>query len=149
MADRNGRTPPDRFDPFDPFARNQPSDPRHSAYPQQFPTPPSAFGSQDGGALVELAAPCGKHEVYYPQALKDLAEQRIRFYVFLAVCGCGTAYLIATLPAGPRFWFGGDPQAISDAYDRIPWQEHRLLLFTCKIAPSLDALVNYFAVGPA
>ncbi len=143
MADRNA---PDRFDPL---ARNRPSGPRDPTRPQQAPAPPGAFSSPDGGALVELPAPCGKHNVYYPQALKELAEQRIRYYVFQAVCSCGTAYLVATLPAGPRFWFGGDPQAISDAYDRIPWQEHRLLLFTCKVAPSLDALVNYFAVGPA
>ncbi|SRR5579875_2790388 len=98
-----------------------------------------------GGALLELPAPCGKHVVYYPEALKELAERRITFYVFQAVCACGTAYLIATLPAGPRFWFGGAPQAISEAYDRIPWPEHRYLLFTCKAAPSLDEMVNYFA----
>ena len=78
-----------------------------------------------------------------------MAEQRVGFYVFQAVCGCGTAYLIAMLPAGPRFWFGGAPQALSDAYDRIPWRERRFLLFTAKLAPSLDALVNYFAAGPA
>src|SRR5579862_7536903 len=39
---------------------------------------------QTGGELLELPAPCGKHMVYYPQALKELAEQRLRFYVFQA-----------------------------------------------------------------
>jgi len=149
MADRNG---PDRFgrrgsDPHDP-RRDQQSDPypQHGYFSSGQPRP---INAGDGGPLVALPAPCSKHEVYYPQALKDLAEQRIRYYVFQAVCGCGTAYLVATLPAGPRFWFGGDPQAISDAYERIPWPEHRWLLFPCKLAPSLDALVTYFAADPA
>lgn len=158
MADRNG---PDRFgrrgsDPYDssdPSNASHPSDPRREPQgapdiqPRPFPVAPINVG--DGGPLITLPAPCGKHEVYYPQALKILAERRLRFYVFQAVCGCGTAYLIATLPAGPRFWFGGDPQAISDVYDRIPWPEHRFGLFLCKLAPSLDGLVTYFAADPA
>jgi len=155
MVDHDG---PDRFgrrgsDAHDPHDSHDPHDPRRdpqgAPQPQRSPIPAAPINAGDGGPLVALPAPCSKHEVYYPQALKDLAEQRIRYYVFQAVCGCGTAYLVATLPAGPRFWFGGDPQAISDAYERIPWPEHRWLLFPCKLAPSLDALVTYFAADPA
>jgi len=140
MADRDGR---DRFD------RQGNESPVGPSQPQRGPLPSAPTNMGDGGPLIKVPAPCGKHEVYYPQALKILAERRIRFYVFQTVCGCGTAYLATTLPDGPRFWFGGDPQSIGEVYDRIPWPEHRYGLVVCKLAPSLDALITYFAADPA
>ena len=102
MEDRNT---PDRFgrrgsDPFDASNASHPSDasdashpsdprrdPQHAPQPQPRPFPVAPINAGDGGALITLPAPCGKHEVYYPQALKILAERRLRFYVFQAVCG--------------------------------------------------------------
>jgi hypothetical protein len=101
------------------------------------------------GDMVELPTPCGRHVVYYPAILAQMSIHRQVYFVFQTGCECGTGYIVATQPDGAHFRKGGVPEAIMEFYESIPWKEQGLDddngIFFYKEAPSLDALLAYFA----
>ncbi len=98
--------------------------------------------------MIELDAPCRKHVLYYPQKLAALALQQKQYSVFISSCECGTAYIVALQDNGAHNRVGGDPHAIIERYESIPWKEKSVSdtngVFFYKLAPSLDALKQFF-----
>jgi hypothetical protein len=103
------------------------------------------------GEMIELPTPCGRHVVYYPLMVGQLAVQHQQYSVFHTTCECGTAYLVATQPDGAHFRLGGSPEWIIERYESISWKEERLIdrngVFHFKRAPSLAVLLEQFAAS--
>ena len=74
------------------------------------------------GRLVHLSTPCGRHQVYYPDALVAEATRR-RFYAFMTMCECPKAYLVQTESDGVHFKIEGSPEAIEEQYNVLEGEE--------------------------
>jgi hypothetical protein len=75
------------------------------------------------GGMVELPTTCGQHVVYYPIRLVDEAMCG-RFYAFMIVCECPTAYLIHTEANGAHCKAADTADAISAMYEGLPGEEY-------------------------
>jgi hypothetical protein len=78
--------------------------------------------SETDGSKVQLPAPCGKHHVYYPAALR-WAAMRGLYHYFGTACDCGKAYLVRTETDGAHFKVEGEGPAIEAAYEAIQGDE--------------------------
>jgi hypothetical protein len=101
--------------------------------------------SETIGDMIELPTICGKHVVYYPLALVHEARCG-RFYAFVRVCDCPTAYLIHTEPDGAHCKAADTADVVAELYERLPGDEfvieHEHGTSTCKRLTAFPAGPN-------
>ncbi len=89
------------------------------------------------GTMVRMSAPCGKHDLFYPETVAHDAIHHNRYYYFGTTCDCGIAYLFQTESDGVHFRFEGEPDAISDKYEALPGRDIVFSdengMFVCKL----------------
>lgn len=104
-------------------------------------------GSRLVNGMIELPTPCN-NTVFYPVKLAELGVQGKYSVFHTFVRDSGIAYICITQPDRVRFRVAGDLDQISNLYESIPWQEHKIEdekgEFFYKEAPSLDELEKYF-----
>lgn len=100
------------------------------------------------GSMIKMPVTCGKHFVYYPAILAQMAIREGKYHAFHTSCECGRAYVVATQDNGAHSRMEGDMMAIAERYEAIPWPEKQIEdengTFFCKQAPSLAELKMYF-----
>jgi len=72
--------------------------------------------------MIELDAICGKHVIYYPAVLAQLAMNRI-FHAFVTSCECGVAYLVETELDGAHFKAAGTSEAVVSRFNLLRGRE--------------------------
>lgn len=104
--------------------------------------------SRQKGSMVGMPAQCGKHVIYYPGILAQMAMQEAKYHVFHTSCECGRAYIITTQDNGAHTRIEGGMLEAAELYEAIPWGEFQYVdrngVFFYKQAPSLDRLKGYF-----
>lgn len=75
--------------------------------------------SEPHGPLVRVPTPCGKHVVFYPNAIA-VAGISGDYCAFATSCECGTWYLIQTEEDGAHFKAEGNAEGIAALYNGIP-----------------------------
>lgn len=106
--------------------------------------------SELNGDKIALPTPCND-TIYYPANLALLGTQG-RYSVFLTMSHkSGIGYIVVTQPDRVRFLKQGDPVAISEFYENIPWTEKTISntdngIFYYKSAPSLEEINAYFNI---
>lgn len=87
------------------------------------------------GSMVKMPMPCGKHSIFYPLSLAEVARHGI-FHAFSTSCECGKGYLVVTEEDGAHVKIEGKAETVAEVYESTPGEEGSIVddngVFWCK-----------------
>jgi len=111
--------------------------------------------TKEGGTMIRVSAPCGKHKVFFPLKLQRLAVSGEKKFLFHTTCECFKGYVLLVTNQAVQLVVEGSFREVIEVYESCTWTEEEIQdvngVFSFKQTSDIDSvrvlLNEHFRVG--